>query len=435
MTQLVNMTRSELRELQWAKLQHGLARVMRSNLFYQRKYAPLGHTAGSFQSFDDFACLPFTTKEELLIDQAENPPYGSNLTEEFGSYVRLHQTSGTSGRRLRWMDTAESWNWFRECWQEIFDAVGIRPNDRFFFPFSFGPFLAFWAAFEGAIARGCFTLAGGGMTSVARLQAILDHQPTVLCATPTYVHHLIDVAREEEIDITRSSVRLLILAGEPGANIPSLRRQLESSWNARVIDHSGMTEIGSLGIEFADYPEKLFLLEDQCIAEFINPSNGEPVPAGEIGELILTNLGRWGSPLIRYRTGDMVRWRNDISPKGKPFVYLEGGILGRTDDMFYVKGNNVYPSSMEAVVRENSHIGEFSIELDDSSHPPEVTLVIEPASEDGMPEHMAATLARSFQDRLYFRPEIRIVPFGTLPRFELKARRLRRVKKSPTINP
>ncbi len=420
------MTRSELREIQWAKLREGLGRVMRSNSFYREKFALSGLSMDDIQCLDDFSRCPFTTKEELLVDQATHPPYGSNLTEPMKAYIRLHQTSGTSGRRLRWMDTAESWGWFRECWQEIFDAIGVRPEDRFFFPFSFGPFIAFWAAFEGAIARGCFTLAGGGMTSIARLQAIVDHRATVVCATPTYARHLIDVAKEEGVDIVGSSVRLLVLAGEPGANIPALRQQLEEGWNARVIDHSGMTEIGSLGIEFEAFPKKLFLLEDQCIPEFIDPASGERVAEGEVGELVLTNLGRWGSPLLRYRTGDMVRWRNDVFPRNKPFIYLESGILGRTDDMFYVKGNNVYPSSMEAVVREHGAIGEFAIEIDDSQHPPQVTLLIEPASEEFPTDQIIGTLARSFQDRLYFRPEIRIVPPGSLPRFELKSRRLKR---------
>jgi phenylacetate-CoA ligase len=418
------MTRSDLEEFQLARLRAGLSRLLYSNSFYRRKLASwVGREAGV--SFADLKQFPFTTKEELIEDQSLHPPYGSNLTLPIEQYVRLHQTSGTSGRRIRWLDTPAGWRWFLECWNEIYDAIGVDPTDRFFVPFSFGPFLGFWAAFEGAIHRGCFTLAGGGMTSIARLQAILDHQITVVCTTPTYACHLLDSTREMGIDLANSAVRLLILAGEPGAQMPALRSRLEHGWRARVIDHSGMTEIGSLGIEFVDFPSKLFLLEDQCIAEFIDPTTTSPVPEGEIGELVLTNLGRWDSPLIRYRTGDLVCWRLGPSPAGKPFVHLDGGILGRVDDMLYIKGNNVYPSSLESVLREEDRVAEFAIDVDESVSPAEVTVVVEPI-ESASTDDLIHRLSKLFQDRLYFRPEIQLAPPGSLPRFEHKAQRLRR---------
>lgn len=418
------MTRSELEEFQLARLRSGLSRLLSSNLFYGRKLASwLGRE--SSLSHEDFRQFPFTTKEELIENQSLHPPYGSNLTLPIDQYVRLHQTSGTSGRRLRWLDSPAGWRWFLECWNEIYDAIGVDRTDRFFVPFSFGPFLGFWAAFEGAIHRGCFTLAGGGMTSIARLQAIVDHQITVVCTTPTYACHLLDSARDTGIDLANSAVRLLILAGEPGAQIPALRSRLEHGWRARVIDHSGMTEIGSLGVEFVDWPGKLFLLEDQCIAEFIDPATTHPVAEGELGELVLTNLGRWDSPLIRYRTGDLVRWRLGPSPADKPFVHLDGGILGRADDMLYIKGNNVYPSSLESVLREEDRVAEFAIDVDETVSPAEVTVVVEP-TESASTDDLIRSLSRLFQDRLYFRPEIHLAPPGSLPRFEHKAQRLRR---------
>jgi phenylacetate-CoA ligase len=418
------MTRSELEEFQFALLRAGLARLFVDNPFYRSKLSPwIGREATLTR--DEFASFPLTTKEELLQDQAFHPPYGSNLTLPPERYVRLHQTSGTSGRRLRWLDSTAGWNWFLQCWHEIYDAVRIDPSDRFLFPFSFGPFLGFWAAFEGAIHRGCFTLAGGGMTSIARLQGVIDHQITVVCTTPTYASHLLDTAQAEGISLADSAVRMLILAGEPGAQIPALRQRLEHGWRARVIDHSGMTEIGSLGIEFADHPGQLFLLEKHCIAEFIDPKTNEPVPEGEVGELVLTNLGRWDSPLIRYRTGDLVRWRLGACPDGQPLVQLEGGILGRVDDMLYIKGNNVYPSSLEAVLREEGRVAEFLIDVDETSSPPEVTIFVEP-TESASSDDLVHRLSRLFQDRLYFRPEIVLSSVGSLPRFEHKAQRLRR---------
>jgi phenylacetate-CoA ligase len=309
-------------------------------------------------------------------------------------------------------------------WREIYDAIEIVPGDRFFFPFSFGPFLAFWAAFEGAIDTGHFSLAGGGLTTHARLEAILDHRMTVVATTPTYALGMLDAAQRAGLDLAGSAVRLLLLAGEPGANIPSIRQQLEAGWGARVIDHSGMTEVGSLGIEFYSLPGKLFLIEEHCIAEFLEPGDDRPVPEGEVGELVLTNLGRWDSPLIRYRTGDIVRWRADVAPAGKPYVYLDGGIVGRADDMLYIKGNNVYPSAVESVIRSVGDIAEFAIDVDESVQPARIHITIEPLPDASV--DLPHRLERAFQNQLHFRPDIQFVAAGTLPRFELKAQRVRR---------
>lgn len=420
------MTRPELSEHQWAAFLQGLARILPTNRFYQEKFSGAGLALADLRAPADLARIPFTTKDELVRDQQAHPPYGTNLSEPIGRYVRLHQTSGSSGRRLRWLDTPESWHWILTLWEEIFDAVELRGDDRLFFPFSFGPFLGFWAAFEGACRRGCFVLPGGGMTTLARLEAIAEHRISIVCCTPTHAMHLADAAAKHAIDLTASTVRMLILAGEPGANVPAVRRRIEQDWGARLIDHSGMTEIASLGIEFAALPEKLFLLEHHCIAEFVQPDGDQPVSEGQEGELVITNLGRWASPAIRYRTGDICRWRADVHPPGKPFVYLDGGILGRTDDMLWIKGNNVYPSSFEAVLRADPVVAEFLIEVDDSTFPARVVLLVEPTSADLAGKPWLARLESTFQDRLSFRPEIRCVAPGSLPRHEFKSRRIRK---------
>jgi phenylacetate-CoA ligase len=421
------MDRESLRQLQWSKLSAGLDRVLSSNPFYQRRFAEAGLDRSSIKSLDDFAKLPFTTKADLLDDQEQNPPYGTNLSQPLERYIRCHQTTGTSGRRLRWLDTPENWRWLTdELWSAIFAAAGLRDDDRLFFPFSFGPFLGFWAAFDGAQRLGRFVLAGGGFSTSARLRLMLDHRITVVLCTPTYGLRLVETAAQEGIDLVGSSVRMLIVAGEPGGSIPAVRKGLEENWGARVFDHSGMTEIGSLGVEFEEAPGKPFLLEDHCIAEVIDPKTTAATPKGELGELVLTNLGRWDSPLLRYRTGDLVRARYGDAPAQAPFpyVHLEGGVLGRVDDMLWIKGNNVYPSAVESVLREFQHIVEFQLEA--TQPVGDLTIRVETATpvEDGF----AGVVETAVYNRLYFRPKVIVAPPGSLPRFEMKANRL--IKKS-----
>ena len=417
------MDRESLRQLQWSKLTAGLHRVHSSNPFYQRRFAEAGLDHSSIKSLDDFTKLPFTTKVDLLDDQEQSPPYGTNLSQPLERYIRCHQTTGTSGRRLRWLDTPENWRWLTdELWSAIFAAAGVRDDDKLFFPFSFGPFLGFWAAFDGAQRLGRFVLAGGGFSTSARLRLLLDHRITIVLCTPTYGLRLAETAALEGIDLVRSSVRMLIVAGEPGGSIPAVRKQLEEGWGARVFDHSGMTEIGSLGIEFEESPGKPFLLEDHCIAEVVDPKTMAPTPEGELGELILTNLGRWDSPLLRYRTGDLVRARYGEAPNQAPFpyVHLEGGVLGRVDDMLWIKGNNVYPSAVESVLREFQHIVEFQLEA--TQPVGDLTIRVETATP--VADGFASLVETAVYNRLYFRPKVIMAPPGSLPRFEMKANRL-----------
>ncbi|MBI5759537.1 MAG: AMP-binding protein, partial [Planctomycetales bacterium] len=298
---------SDLEGLQICKLQRLLSEVIPANRFWSAKLAAVGVKPGDIRSLDDLQKLPFTTKSELVADQQTHPPYGSNLTYDVARYVRLHQTSGTTGAPLRWLDTVESWNWTLDCWRQLFDLMDLRPDDRLFFPFSFGPFLGFWAGFEGAARRGNFCLAGGGLSSQARLQLMLDNAITVVCCTPTYALRLAEVAAEQRIDLANSPVKRILVAGEPGGNVPATRSRIETAWGACVVDHWGMTELGPLAIEAAQSPSTLTVLETECIAEIIDPQTLVPVPAGTEGELVITNLGRIGSPLIRYRTGDLVK--------------------------------------------------------------------------------------------------------------------------------
>ncbi len=418
-----HLNRPQLRARQSERLRSMLAEIVPANRFWTERFRQAGVDATTIASVDDLARLPLTAKADLVADQEAHPPFGTNLTYPIGTYVRMHQTSGTTGRPLRWLDTAESWAWFADLWGQIFRLAGLRPDDRIFFPFSFGPFIGFWAAFDGARQLGNLIVPGGGMSSEARLKLIAEMSATVLCCTPTYALRLAEVAEGQGIALADSTVRLIIVAGEPGGNIPAIRSRLEAAWGATVIDHWGMTEIGSLATAAAGDPSGLYLLEADCIAELLDPESLRPVPPGEPGELVVTNLGRVGSPLIRYRTGDLVRASTTPSPVGLELLRLEGGILARSDDMVTIRGNNVFPTSVEAVVREFADVAEFRIVIRTVRAMKHLRLELEPTCEslaDGLPERVGRTI----KDRLNFTAEVTCVATGSLPRFEMKGRRL-----------
>jgi phenylacetate-CoA ligase len=417
-------SRDLIEQTQTRRLTEMLEAIIPRNRFYATKFADAGINIASIRTLDDLRSLPVTTKQELVDSQAQQPPYGANMSFPSTAYTRLHQTSGTTGRPMRWLDTADSWNWIMECWRQIYLLAGVTTEDRLFFPFSFGPFIGFWAAFEGATRLGNLVIAGGGMSTSIRLQAMIENEATVVCCTPTYALRMAEVAAEEGIDLKESSVRMVIVAGEPGGAIPATRSRIESAWDARVVDHWGMTEIASLGVESEDRPGGMYLLETEVIAEIVDPETLEPVAAGEVGELLITNLGRIGSPLIRYRTRDLVQAGTDEDPNGRNLLWLSGGILGRSDDMVTVRGNNVFPSSVEAVLREINDVAEFRIDVKTVRAMHELCITVEPtaAAADRM-EEVAKTVSDSLRKRLGFACEVKTVEPGQLPRFELKGRR------------
>lgn len=426
------MTREELVRRQWDKLRAGLEYALFSNRFLQRKFARARLTLADLRSPDDLGRIPPTTKEELSADQESHPPFGSNLTLPVERYGRLHQTSGTSGRRLVWLDSPSGWRWIEECWTAVFSSAGVGENDRLFFPFSFGPFLGFWGAFDAACSLGRLAIPAGGMTTMARIELLQQTGATVLLSTPTYAQRLADVAAESGIDLSQANLRRLILAGEPGASIPAVRERLETALGARVFDHWGMTELGPLAAEETEEPGSLVLFEDQSIVEFIEPKTGAPLPVAEaetpreeaaLGELVVTNLGRWDSPLVRYRTGDIVRLAGP-GRRDRPFRRLLGGVLGRADDMFWIKGNNVYPAAIETLLRGFGEVCEYQMEVAGSGGSFELLLRIEPYPAHAGRPSLAEAIGAAMQQRFLFRPTIELVPPGTLPRFEMKAQRL-----------
>ncbi len=430
-----------LQEIQLEKLKAVLKETSASNNFYRQKFEKSGFKISEHEDCRSLqellGMLPFTEKRELQEDQEKNPPYGSNLAFAPEAYTRIHRTSGTTGSPIYWLDTPASWQWFVDCWKKVYLGAGVTREDRIFFPFSFGPFIGFWGAFEAGLQAGNFCLAGGGMSSIGRLQYMLEHRVTVVCCTPSYALHLAEVAQEEGINLAGSSVRALIVAGEPGGQIQGTRKLIEDSWGARVLDHHGMTEIGCVTFEAPGTPGVLVPLEEDFIVEVLEPGKPSQVADGVPGELVLTNLGRNGSPLIRYRTGDLVDWRPNtegVEILGfQPGGFLHGGILGRVDDMFFVRGNNVYPTSIETTIREFPEVAEYRMRVVESGDLNSLEVDIEPTSAyveqiEPIGELLAKRVEKALHDALLFRVQVYPVGRGSLPRFELKASRLVREK-------
>lgn len=404
---------------QLSALNRLIADIAASNSFYRRKLEEAGGLGG-FASLADFcARMPFTTKDELARDQLANPPYGSALTFPLPSYTRFHQTSGTAGRPLIWLDTSESWQWVLENWKLVWRNAGAMPGNAAFFGFSFGPFLGFWAAFDSAVQLGIRAIPAGGMSSAERLRLLLAQRPRLLCCTPTYALRLAEVARAESLDLGRSGVERIMVAGEPGGSVPEIRARIERHWpGARVVDHHGMTEIGPVSFGVPDEPTILRLMHQSYFCEVLQPGSNVAAAPGERGELVLTTLGRSACPLLRYRTGDLVR---PISLPGQaPGEFgLDGGILGRVDDMVIVRGVNLYPSAMDAAIRAVAGVREYQVEIDKRGTLPEVMVRFEATGDGDCTAELAKHLRATFQMRI----EVQKVPNGVLPVFEMKARR------------
>jgi len=392
--------------------------VRSGNAFYQEKFRDVENAP--LASWEEFIRrVPFTTKSEWVADQAAFPPYGRNLSFPLKDYTRLHQTSGTTGAPLRWLDTPESWSVVVGDWVEVLRHAGVTAGDRIFFAFSFGPFLGFWGAFEAAQQLGCLGIAGGGMSTTLRARVIFENQCTVLCCTPTYALHLAQQAAVEGWDLSASSIRLVVVAGEPGGSMPAVRNRLSQAWNgARIFDHHGMTEVGPVTYEDPSHPGNLVVLEQSHFVEVIDPVQLTPVGPGDTGELVLTTLRRLASPAIRYRTGDLVRAPRRL-PSGA--LVLEGGILGRVDDMVVVRGVNIYPTAIEQLVRSVVELGEYRVTVDASQPMVELQLEVEGSPTEAM------ELERRLRAQLGLRIPVKAVSQGTLPRFEMKAKRWRTV--------
>jgi len=421
--------REAIRRLQQRKLRILLAALRDANPFYGPRIESAAVDPESVAIEKFCARFPVTTRAEWMDDQTGHPPFGTNLTFPQSSYSRVCRTSGTSGKPLFWLDTSESWDAMLDNWRRVYDVCGVTSASRILFAFSFGPFLGFWTAFEAAASLGCFCVPTGGFSSASRLELMLEAEIDVLCCTPTYALRLAEVAAEKGLKPGANSVGTILVAGEPGGSVPSVRQHISDLWGgARIRDQHGLTEVGPVSYPCPTEPDVLHVMESSYLPEVMDPDSGGPAKDGKTGELVLTTLDRIGSPLLRYRTGDVVRGaRRDPCSCGSAELSLVGGILGRSDDMVCVRGVNIWPSAIDEVVRSVPGIAEYHAIVDATASMTELRLRIEP---DRAVQDLPA-LRALLQERLLHATSLRVpvelAEPGSLPRDEFKARRWKRI--------
>lgn len=393
---------------QLARLNELLAEILPANLFYRDKF---GSQRLQLGGLDELSQLPLTSKSELVASQTLHG-LSQHHTYSPEKYKRVHRTSGTHGAPLIILDTAQDWQWWSDAWQHVLYAGKVISADRVFMAFSFGPFIGFWSAYEACVQRGAQLIPGGGLSTLARLDFMRQTEPTVIACTPSYALQMADVARQHGIAIAELPVRRLLVAGEPGGSIPACRQRIEQSWQAQVIDHCGATEIGPWGFGLPD-GQGVYVIESSFIAELLPVAE---LPNSPLRELVLTSLGRAGSPVIRYRTGDLVDASYPTTGSCR-FLHLKGGIIGRADDMVIVRGVNIFPSSIAAVVERFPSIAEYRVIVERRGQLDDLKLEVE------ADEATARQVVQQLDIAIGLRVDIQAVPAGTLPRSDGKARR------------
>jgi phenylacetate-CoA ligase len=421
------LERSQLEALQLAKLRYQVAWAAQRSPWYRRTLA--GVEPERLTSIDDLRRVPMLSREDWMTSQAEHPPYGELPTGGGEGAIRIHTTSGTTGRDpLRALDSRKDWAWIAEMWGYGIWGCGVRPADTAYIAFGYGSFIGFWGLHYSMEKIGVLNVPGGAQTTEARMRQIIDFGATVVASTPTYALRLAQEAQTLGIDLPSSAVARVILSGEPAGSIPQTKALIEEQWGASAYDTAGMTEIGTIMVfECAHQPGGTHIIEDHVIEEVVDPDTLEPLGYGERGERVVTSLGRGLTPLIRYRTGDLVcKVPAATCSCGRGYDIYEGGILGRVDDMKIIRGTNVYPRAIEAIVREFTVVDEFQTVITREGVRDEITLRVElkPEAENHNWEGLAETLHNKLalaHEGLNFR--IERAGTGELPRFELKAKR------------
>lgn len=302
-------------------------------------------------------------------------------------------------------------------------ASGITARDSIFFPFAFGPHVAYWGIFAGAERLRSLAIAGGGWDTLQRIKFIMENDVTVVALTPTYALRMAETAQEQGIDLRNSKVRITFHAGEPGALIPSIRNKIITSWGATPYDYPGLTEVGAYGLHCTAQAGAVHVNEAEFFFELLDPVTGKPIQGAGTGEMVLTNLGRLCAPAIRFRTGDVVTVKEEQCSCGRAFRLLDGGIIGRVDEMITIRGMNVFPSQVATITEKHLALGnEYQIVAYTEKGMANLKVLLEFSGNRSCEETLRA-IGTELRDCLEMRIDVEQVPPGALSRSDYKSKR------------
>lgn len=419
-------------ELIFSKLSQQISYAWEHSGFYRRKWQEAGVSPATLKSLDDLAAFPVVQKAELRAIQAAHPPFGDNLCIAPEQIARIHGTSGTTGRPTVFGVGADDWERIGEAHARIMWAAGLRPADRIMIGSFFSLYVGSWGALKGGerLRATLFPFGAGvsGQTLMA-VQWARDIRPTAFYGTPSYALHLAETARRENIDPTTLGFRILFFSGEPGAGIPATKRLIEETFAGTCIDMGTMAEMMPwMSNAECRHRTGMHVWQDIVYTQICDRETFRPLPYGEEGTPVYTHLERTSQPMIRLVSGDLARWTDEPCACGRTYPRLPDGIYGRIDDMFIVRGENIYPSAIEDTLRAVEGFGgEFRVIISRRDAMDELLVRAECAKDlvgTDAQDRLRETMRTRLRTKLGVHPVIDLVPEGTLPRTEFKARRV-----------
>jgi len=430
------LPRERLERLQLKKFKRIFSWAFQHSRFHRALYDKAGVRPEDIRTLADIRRVPKVEKSMMRPIQRKDPfPYGDALCVPLEEVTAFRQTSGTTGQPVYQPDTWQDWEWWSDCWAALLWAQGYRPSDRVFLPFGYNVFVAFWTAHYACEKIGCEVVPGGVLDTRARVLKMQELKATALMATPTYVLGLADTAVTKlGIDpATDLQIDKITCAGEPGALIPSTKKRIEKVWNARAFDHAGATEIGAWGFECAAQSGGLHVNESMFLAELEDLDTGQPITEpGRRGRLVITTFDRLAQPCIRFDSKDIVEFSDEKCSCGRTYRLLPGGVVGRADDITKVKGVLLAPSAIEDVVRSIPGLGdEYEVVVDKKGDIDHIMLKVELTGQaPADTKDLEARLQTELRVKTNLGYEIEMHPYGALPRYEVKAKRFKDLRKS-----
>lgn len=403
--------------------------------FYRRKWDEAGFHPSHLRSLEDFEeKVPVIAKPDLRASQAAVPPFGDYLCVPDEEIFHIHGTSGTTGRPTAFGIGRDDWRAIANAHARIMWGMGIRPGDTVCVAAILSLYLGSWGALAGAERMGCksFPFGAGAPGMTVRCAQWLDlMKPAAFYGTPTYALHLAQAAAGEGLDPRGFGLRTMFFSGEPGASIPGVRDKIEELYGAHVVDCGSMAEMTPfMNVAGTAETSGLLCWQDVVYTEVCDPKTMRRVPYGQRGTPVYTHLERTSQPMIRLASGDLTLWTDGPTPCGRTYPRLPQGIFGRIDDMFTVRGENIYPSEIDAVLNAMPlYGGEHQIVITREAAMDELLLRVEIGAEAGARGDAEAALFRGEVERrmgkmLGLRTAVEVVAQGALPRTDFKARRV-----------